>query len=137
MGSGTIGFGLPAAIGAKFAKPRTQVIAICGDGGFMFSCQELATAIKYNLNIPILVFNDNCYGIIKHVQLKKFGRQIDVDLTNPNLIKFAESFGAVGVRLNSLKDLKPALMKALSAERTTLIEIPFEISKSLRPPALF
>ncbi|MGQ9632242.1 MAG: thiamine pyrophosphate-binding protein [bacterium] len=132
MGSGTIGFGLPAALGAKIAHPERQAIAICGDGGFLFSCQELATAMKYKLGVPILLFNDGGFGIIKRAQQRRFGRTTDTDLTNPDFVKFAEAFGARGVRLKNLSDLRNALENALARECPTILEI----TASLEPPPI-
>jgi acetolactate synthase-1/2/3 large subunit len=123
-GSTTLGFGLPAAIGAKIAAPDRQIIALCGDGGFMFTCQELATAVKYHTNIPILIFNDKSYGVLKGFQELRYGRSFEVDLYTPDFVKFAESFGARGIRLNDLSELKSALKEALQADCTTIIEIP-------------
>jgi len=122
-GFGTLGFAFPAALGAKVARPRRQVVAVCGDGGFMFGCQELATAVQFGLNLPVIIFNDGGYGTLKAFQDLAFsGRRVAVDLINPDFVKFAESFGAGGVRVESLKELKPALEKALAADRPTLID---------------
>ncbi|HWP46692.1 MAG TPA: thiamine pyrophosphate-dependent enzyme [Candidatus Limnocylindrales bacterium] len=123
-GSTTLGFGLPAAIGAKVAYPDRQVIALCGDGGFMFTCQELATAVKYQLNIPILIFNDRSYGVLKGFQEIRYGRSFEVDLYTPDFVKFAEAFGARGIRLKDPSELKSALKEALYSNFTTIIEIP-------------
>ena len=123
MGSGTLGFAFPAALGAKVAFPERQVVALCGDGGFMFTCQELATAVKYGLNIPVIIFNDNCLTAIQKMQEERYGRPYQVELTNPDFVKFAESFGAAGRRVEALEELKPALRDALSAEVPTLIEV--------------
>jgi thiamine pyrophosphate-dependent acetolactate synthase large subunit-like protein len=124
-GYGTIGFSFPAAIGAKVACPERPVVAMCGDGAFMYTCQELATAVKYGLSIPVILFNDNCYANIKQQQMNRFGRCSEVDLVNPDFVKFAESFGAYGVRIEDLSDLKPAIEKALETHGPTIIEIPW------------
>lgn len=123
-GSTTLGFGLPAAIGAKMAYPDRQVIALCGDGGFMFTCQELATAVKYEARLPVLIFNDKSYGVLKDFQKLRYGRSFEVDLHVPDFVKFAEAFGARGVRLESPSELKLALKEALNTDLTTVIEIP-------------
>jgi acetolactate synthase-1/2/3 large subunit len=132
MGSGTIGYGLPAAVGAKVAYPDRSVIAICGDGGFIFSCQELSTAVRYRLAIPILLFNDEAYGVIGHYQRLRFRRDVDTDLVNPDFMKFADAFGVGGVQLDTLDDVAPALKEALSADRPTVIEV----RAHLTPPSL-
>ena len=125
-GYGTIGFSFPAAIGAKVACPERPVVAMCGDGAFMYTCQELATAVKYGISVPVVLFNDSCYANIKQQQMKHFGRYSEVDLVNPNFVKFAESFGANGVKMEDLNDLKPSIEKALEADGPTIIEIPWQ-----------
>jgi acetolactate synthase-1/2/3 large subunit len=124
-GYGTIGFSFPAAMGAKVAYPQRPVVAMCGDGAFMYTCQELATAVKYGINVAVILFNDNCYANIKHQQIEKFGRCGEVDLVNPDFVKFAESFGANGVRVEDLNALKPAIEEALEADSPTIIEVPW------------
>lgn len=125
-GYGTIGFSFPAAIGAKVACPERPVVAMCGDGAFMYTCQELATAVKYGINVPVILFNDDCYANIKQQQVKDFGRCSEVDLVNPDFVKFAESFGANGVKIGDWGDLKPAIEEALEADGPTIIEIPWK-----------
>jgi thiamine pyrophosphate-dependent acetolactate synthase large subunit-like protein len=125
-GYGTIGFSFPAAIGAKVACPERPVVAMCGDGAFMYTCQELATAVKYGINVPVILFNDNCYANIRFQQMNHFGRCSEVDLVNPDFVKFAESFGANGVKIEDWSDLKPAIEKALEADSPTIIEVPWK-----------
>lgn len=127
-----LGFGLPAGIGAKIACPDRQVVVICGDGGFMFTAQELATAVKYDLAISIVLFDNEGYGAIRrHQQRRHGGRVIAADLANPDFVKFAEAFGVKGVRLSSPGDLGPALHDGLQARELQLIEVPIH---SLAPP---
>jgi acetolactate synthase-1/2/3 large subunit len=130
MGSGTIGFGLPAAIGAKLARPDRQVLALCGDGGFLFSCQELATAVKYRVAIAVLLFNDNAFGMVDYGQ-RKAGRLCgDEALVNPDFIALAKSFGADAERVDALDQIGEVVEKALARNRLTVIEVPV----ALRPP---
>ena len=83
-GFGTLGFAVPEAIGAKFARPDCPVVAICGDGAFLFTGMELATAVQYRLNLPIVIPNNNAYGMIKVQQRDQFDEQfMAVDLENP------------------------------------------------------
>jgi len=119
----TLGYALPAAIGAKIACPDSPVIAFCGDGGFLLSSPELATAAKYNLHIVVVVVNDNSFATIRDVQLRHFGHTIGVDLYNPDFVRFAESYGITGLRVSSIDDFAPALNKALSSEGPALIEV--------------
>jgi acetolactate synthase-1/2/3 large subunit len=130
MGSGTIGFGLPAAIGAKLARPDRQVLALCGDGGFLFSCQELATAVKYHVGIVVVLFNNNAFGIVDYGQRKAGSLFGDEALVNPNFIALAKSFGADAERTDSLEQIGEVVEKALTRNWPTVIEVPV----ALRPP---
>ena len=121
--SGAMGYGLPPALGAKAAYPDRQVIAFCGDGGFMLSSPEFATAMKHNLKIVAIVVNDNALGSIKGGQLRNLGGTIGVDLYNPDFVKFAESFGAYGFRVNDPDDFKPIVEKALTLDAPALVEV--------------
>jgi acetolactate synthase-1/2/3 large subunit len=122
---GTLGYSLPAAIGAKLACPKQPVVSISGDGGFLFTLQELATASALNLDLIALVFNDNAFGAIRQYQDRVFkGRRIGWQLKNPDFIKLGESFGAKGVRVEP-KDLGAAVKRAHEASGLWLIEVPF------------
>ncbi len=127
MGSGTIGFGLPAAISAKIAKPERQVLALCGDGGFLFSCHDLATAVKHHVAIHVLLFNDNAYGIVDHAQQKEGQLDGGERLANPDFVAMARSFGAEATRIRSLDEISDALAEALSRNRLTVIEVPLPL----------
>ncbi|MDE2180551.1 MAG: thiamine pyrophosphate-binding protein, partial [candidate division NC10 bacterium] len=124
MGSGTIGFGLPAAIGAKLAKPESQVLALCGDGGFLFSCQELATAVKYRLAIVVLLFNDHAYGVVDYGERKAGHLFGDEALSNPDFVALAKSFGADAVRVQSFDLIGETLPAAFARNTLTVIEVP-------------
>lgn len=130
VGSGTLGYALPAAIGARLAQPGAPVVAFAGDGGFMFTCQELSVAVQERLTLPILLFNDARLGVIKRMQERRFKRHTEVDLVHPDFVRLAEAFGARGVRLKPGEDPGPALAAALAARGPTLIEIPVD----LEPP---
>jgi acetolactate synthase-1/2/3 large subunit len=127
VGSATLGYAVPAAIGAKVAHPGRQVIAVAGDGGFLFSVNELATAVKYGLGIVFLVLNDQRYGAIKYLQEGLFGRWGEADLANPDFPALARAFGAEGARVERLDDLPRALEKALGHPGPTLLEVPVAI----------
>jgi len=125
-GFGTLGFALPEAIGAKFAKPESPVVAICGDGAFLFTGTELATAIQYSLSLPIIIPNNNAYGMIKMQQRDKYDeRFMSVDLKNPDFIALAQAFGADGERVTTPEEFGAALKAALRADKPTIIEIPW------------
>jgi len=122
---GTLGYSLPAAIGAKLACPTQPVVAICGDGGFLFTMQELATASTLNLDLIVLVFNDNAFGAIRQYQDRMFGgRHIGAALRNPDFVKLGEAFGAKSARVEA-KDLGPAVERANAEGGLWLIEVPF------------
>ena len=121
---GTLGFAVPAAIGAKIGCRSRQVLALCGDGGFLFTGQELATARQQRLSLPIVLCNDNTYTAVRQAQERTFGdRYIGVDLENPDFVLLAQSFGVNGVRVTSPADLARALQEALRADLPTLIEV--------------
>ena len=121
---GTLGSGFPTALGAKVAHPDRPVVAITGDGGFMFGVQELATAVQFNIGVVVLVFNNNSYGNVRRDQRERFdGRIVASDLVNPDFIKLAESFGVGAARVTSSDHFRPALEKALAQGGPTLIEI--------------
>jgi len=122
---GTLGSGYATALGAKVAHPERPVVAICGDGGFMFAAQELATAVQYGIGVVALVFNNEAYGNVLRDQERDFGgRVLGSKLVNPDFVKLAEAFGAGSARIDSPERLKPALERALAEDRPWLIEIP-------------
>jgi thiamine pyrophosphate-dependent acetolactate synthase large subunit-like protein len=128
VGSATLGYGVPAAIGAKVALPERAVVAVVGDGGFMFSVNELATAVKYGLGIVFLVLNDERYGAIKYLQEAMFGgRWGEADLANPDFVALAHAFRAEGRRVQGLDDLGPLLEQALRHPGPTVLELPVSI----------
>ncbi len=122
-GSSTMGFALPAAIGAKIADPKRPVVALCGDGGFMFTAPEVATAVQHGINITVVIFNDKGYGWIRFMQDMYFGRRIQADLVNPDFMKLAESFGVEGFRTDSPQGLSSMLASALRSDSTAIIEV--------------
>jgi len=126
-----MGYALPASIASKIAFPDRQVVAVCGDGGFMITCQDLATAVENNTNIPIILHNNGGFGILRHIQRERYKqRHIGVDLRNPDFVKLAESFGAKGSRVDTVDQIGPALKDALHSDVPTIIEV----RMSLTPP---
>ena len=121
---GTLGSGFPTALGAKVANPDRPVVAITGDGGFMFGVQELATAAQFNIGVVTLVFNNNAYGNVRRDQRELFdGRVVASDLVNPDFVKLAESFGVGASRVTSPETFRSALEKALAHGGPYLIDI--------------
>jgi acetolactate synthase I/II/III large subunit len=112
---GTLGSGFPTALGAKVANPDRPVVAITGDGGFMFGVQELATAAQFKIGVVTLIFNNNAYGNVRRDQRQRFeGRVVASDLVNPDFVKLAESFGLGAARVTSPETFRPVLEKALA-----------------------
>ncbi len=121
---GGLGFGLPAAAGAKAGAPDRQVICITGDGGFQFNIQELGTCVQYGLRPVVLVFNDDAWGLLRQYQKSRGnGRYIASDLRNPDFTSLAEAYGACGVQVASLPELVGELEQALKAETVTVIDV--------------
>jgi acetolactate synthase I/II/III large subunit len=121
-----LGLGFATALGAQCARPDVPVLAVTGDGGFMFTATEMATAMRHRIPLVTLVFNDGAYGNVRRIQQERFGyRLIASDLTNPDFVAFGKSFGAEAVRANSPDELRLALRRAF-AHRSgpTLIEVP-------------
>jgi acetolactate synthase-1/2/3 large subunit len=122
-----LGWGFPAAVGAAVALPGRVVVSVSGDGGFVMTCQELATAARYGLHVIAIVHNDSAYGAIKNLQrLKHGGRYRDTDLNNPNFIQLAAAFGVPGVRVHGAEEFAAALRVAIGRGGPGLIEVPDE-----------
>ena len=121
-----LGWGFATALGAQHARPDVPVVAISGDGGFMFTANELATAMRHRIPLVTVVFNDGAFGNVRRIQQERFGnRLIGSDLANPDFVRFAESFGAEGLRATSPQELRDALRRALANRGgPTLIEVP-------------
>jgi len=131
---GTLGSGFPTALGAKVAHPDRPVVAITGDGGFMFGVQELATAVQFNIGVVTLVFNNNAYGNVRRDQRERFdGRVVASDLVNPDFVKLAESFGVGAVRVTSPAGFRPVLEKALAHGGPYLIAIEVPRDSEISP----
>lgn len=128
---GTLGYAFPTALGAKIAQPGRQVVALCGDGGFLYSPQELSTANRFGINVVAIVFNNNAYGASRWDQTHRFdGHFIGTDLQNPDFMKLAEAYGVVGMRCGS-DELGATLAEALSLNAPVLLEVDVPI---MMPP---
>ena len=122
---GNLGSGFATALGVKVANPDKKVISINGDGGFMYTSQELSTALLHNINLVAVVFTDNAFGNVRRTQEQFYnGRTIASDLLNPDFVKYAESFGVVGVRAESPAELRKAIREGFDNDVLTLIEVP-------------
>ncbi len=120
-----LGWGYATALGAQCARPDTPVLSISGDGGFLYTGNELATAIRHRIPLVAVVFNDGAFGNVRRIQQERFGnRLIASDLANPDFAKYAESFGAAGRRARNAEELGAALRLAFARPEPTLIEVP-------------
>ena len=122
--SGAMGYGVPAALAAKVVHPDRLVVCLAGDGDFLMTGQELATAVQYGLAIVVLVVNNGMYGTIRMHQERHFpGRVVGTDLVNPDFAAYAESFGAYGETVERTEDFEDAFERALSSARPALLEL--------------
>jgi acetolactate synthase I/II/III large subunit len=120
-----LGWGYATALGAQHARPDVPVLSINGDGGFLYTSNELATAMRHHIPLVAVVFTDGAFGNVRRIQEERFGnRLIACDLTNPDFVKYAESFGAVGRRAQNPSQLRAALKAGFARREPTLIEVP-------------
>ena len=131
-GFAAMGIAVPGAVAAKLAHPNRRVVAVTRDGGFLMNSQELETAARVKTPFVVLVFSDRSYGLIRWKQMQQFKRPAFVDFNNPDFVKYAESFGANGIRIESAEGLLPALRAALSSNRLTIIDCPVDAAENLR-----
>lgn len=131
-GFASMGIGLPGAIAAKLAYPDRTALTVTGDAGFLMNSQEMETALRIGVAIIILVWNDSKYGLIKWHQDRRFGRDTQIDFNNPDLVKYAESFGAKGYRVESAGDLLPMLKQAITDDTVVLIDCPVDYSENMK-----
>ncbi len=128
-GMQTLGVGLPWAITAALLKPETKSVAVCGDGGFMFSAAELSTAVEHNLNIVIVVWNDGGhYDMVRFQEEMKYQDNAGVNFGQVDLVKFAESFGATGLRVDKPENLNKIMKKAFSIQGPVVVDVPVDYS---------
>ena len=128
----TMGAGLPSAMAAKIVHPECQVIAICGDGGFMMNSQEMETAVRLKLDLVVLILRDDAYGMIKWKQANMGFDDFGLDYGNPNFVQYANSYGAIGHCLDSTDSLVPLLESCFSTPGVHLIEVPVDYSDNDR-----
>ena len=122
---GNLGCGFPAALGAAHARRDVPVVSISGDGGFMYAVGELATAVRHEIPLKVIVFTDDSFGNVKRIQQEAYGgRLLGVDLVNPDFVELARNFGAAGARANSPASLRTELRRALETDGPCLIEVP-------------
>jgi len=131
--SGNLGFAFPTALGAKVACPERPVVVVCGDGGFLYNSQELATAVRYGINVVIVLFNDHSYGNVARDMDELWGGAIGADLHNPDFMKLAEAYGVAGLRAKHHDETGPLVREALALNRPALVEVP--VGRMSSPPS--
>ncbi len=124
----TMGAGLPSAMTAKMVNPEKKVIAVCGDGGFMMNSQELETAIRLDLDITVIILNDNAYGMIKWKQSGMGFETFGLDYNNPDFVKYAEAYGAIGHRPQSCEEFTETLEKCVNSKGVHVIDLAVDYS---------
>lgn len=133
-GLGTMGFGLPAAIGAKIARPDKEVWVICGDGGFQMTAQELATAAQENLKVNVAVINNGYLGMVRQWQEFFYHRRYAATpMKSPDFVKLADAHGLTGLRVEHRSEVIPAILKAQATEGTVVIDFRVEKEDSVYP----
>lgn len=130
-GSATIGFAFAAAMGVKTACPERSVLALIGDGGFLYGAQELATCMRHKIGFPVIVVNDNAYGVIAYLQRGAYENVYESDLTNPDFVALARAYGAKGTRVESPSALNAALKRAFDSKGLWVIEM---VTSYVEPP---
>jgi acetolactate synthase-1/2/3 large subunit len=127
-GYSSMGIGIPGAVAAKLVHTERNVVVVCGDGGFMMTCNELETAQRLGTGFVVVVFRDDAFGSIKRKQLAKYGRATGTTFGNPDFVKLAESFRAKGYRPERASDLAPMLREAVGSRKLAVIDVPVDYS---------
>jgi len=122
--SGNLGYEYPVALGAKVARPEKPVVAVIGDGGFLFNAQELATAVQHKINVVAVVFNDDAYGNVARDLDEDWGGNFGAALHNPDFMKLADAYGVHGMRAKEPTDVGRLVKEAIGLDRPVLIEVP-------------
>lgn len=131
-GMQTLGVALPWAISAALVRPNTQVVSVAGDGGFLFSSQDLETAVRKNLNIIQLIWNDGKYNMVEFQEEMKYKRSSGVDFGPVDFVKYAESFGAKGLRVTNQEELEAAIKEGYETDDPVLIDIPVNYKDNIK-----
>ena len=131
-GFAAMGIALPGAIAAKLVHPNRTVVAVTGDAGFLMNSQEIETAMRIGTPLIILIWNDAAYGLIQWKQMNQFGRESHIGFNNPDFVKYAESFGAKGYRVERTQDLVPILKQAMADQTVVIIDCPVDYRENLK-----
>jgi acetolactate synthase-1/2/3 large subunit len=131
-GFASMGIAVPGALAAKLIHPDRAVVAVTGDGGFLMNSQELETAVRVKTPFVTLIFSDQTYGLIKWKQIHQYGRPAFVHFANPDFVRYAESFGARGYRIEAADELVPSLRAALQGNSPAVIDCPVDFAENLK-----
>lgn len=131
-GMQTLGVALPWAISAALVRPNTQIISVSGDGGFLFSAQELETAVRRHLDIVHIIWNDGRYNMVEFQEEMKYGRSSGVDFGAVDFVKYAEAFGAKGLRVNNPGELEAVFDEALATKGPVIIDVPIDYRDNVK-----
>ena len=133
-GLGTMGYGFPASIGAKIGRPEETVFDLAGDGSFTMNCQELATAVAYDVQVKVAIFNNGYLGMVRQWQELFYDRRYSqTKLSEINYVKLADAFGAYGIRVDSANEVAPAIKEALAVPKPVLIDFRIEPEECVWP----
>lgn len=131
-GLSTMAFTLPGALGVKLARPEAKVLAVMGDGASLMNSQEIETAVRERIPLVVLTWEDNGYGLIEWNMDLDLGDHYYVGFTNPDVVMYAESFGAKGYQIGGAGELLPTLRTALASDGVSIIACPVDYSENLR-----
>jgi acetolactate synthase I/II/III large subunit len=131
-GFASMGIAVPGAVAAKLAYPDRKVVAVTGDAGFLMNSQEIETALRVATPFVVLIWNDAEYGLITWHQLRTFGRPSHIGFKNPDFVKYAESFGAKGYRVEKTAELVPTLKQALADNTVAIVDCPVDYSENMK-----
>jgi acetolactate synthase-1/2/3 large subunit len=129
-GQQTLGVALPWAMAAALVRPGTQVVSVSGDGGFLFSAQELETATRLGLSFTHVIMRDNAYDMVAFQEILKYGRASGVQLGDYDIAQYAGAFGATGIRINSIDEFENAFKQSLSDSGITIIDVPVDYTRN-------
>jgi thiamine pyrophosphate-dependent acetolactate synthase large subunit-like protein len=133
---GTLGFGMPAAIGCQIVEPNKQVIALCGDGGFQMTMSDFSTALKYNLPIKIFIFNNFSYHFIELEQMREGVAQCYTKLHNPDYAMLAKAFGGEGFTIKDPSELEEKVKAALACDKPCIVDVHIQTDELIMPTKL-
>ena len=131
-GFAAMGIAVPGAIAAKLANPARTAVAVTGDAGFLMNSQEIETAMRIGTPLVVLIWTDSKYGLIEWHQMKHFRRPSHIDFSNPDFVKYAESFGAKGYRVHSVDELVPILTRAIADVTVAVIDCPVDYRENMK-----